>query len=82
MFLRTIGNFPIRTVRDMHVAFHASYIYDYITELRRRQAEIIYNHEDENIRKLKNGKTLHRKYKRLNIGSIICTTVQVSKLPW
>jgi hypothetical protein len=46
--LRTTGNLPMCTmVRDMHVAFQISYVYDYITKLRRRQAEIIHNHENE-----------------------------------
>jgi hypothetical protein len=42
---RTMGNLPRRTlVRDMHVAFQIPYVYDYITKLCRRQAEIIYNY--------------------------------------
>jgi hypothetical protein len=49
--LRTIGNFPKRTsVRDMHKAFHMPYVYDYITKLWRQQAEVIQNHENENVR--------------------------------
>jgi hypothetical protein len=31
--LRTIGNFPRRTpVREMHMAFHLPYMYDYMTK--------------------------------------------------
>jgi hypothetical protein len=49
--LHTISSFPRRTsVRDMHVAFQILYIYDYITKLCRHQAEIIQNHENENVR--------------------------------
>jgi hypothetical protein len=49
--LRTIGNFPTHTsIRDMHLAFQVQYVYGYITTLCRRQAEIIHNHENENVR--------------------------------
>jgi hypothetical protein len=45
--LSTTGNFPRHTsVRNMHVAFQIPYVYDYITKLCRRQAEIIQNHEN------------------------------------
>jgi hypothetical protein len=53
----------------MHVAFQVPYVYDYITKLRRRQAEIIHNHENENVCNSEQGKTPHRKYKRLELGS-------------
>jgi hypothetical protein len=44
--LRTIGNFPRCTpVRDLHTAFNLPYVYDYITKLCRRQAEVIQNHD-------------------------------------
>jgi hypothetical protein len=40
--LRTTGNFPRRTpVRELHNAFSIPYIYYYITELSRKQAEVI-----------------------------------------
>jgi hypothetical protein len=45
--LRTTGNFRrLTAVRDMHVAFQIPYVYDYITKLYRRQAEIVQNHEN------------------------------------
>jgi hypothetical protein len=67
--LRTIGNFPRRTsVRDLHVAFKIPYVYDFITKLCRQQAEIIQNHENENVRYIGQGEARHRKYKRLNLG--------------
>jgi hypothetical protein len=45
--LRTIGNFPRHTsIRDMHVALQVPYVYDYVTKLCRRQAEIIHNHKN------------------------------------
>jgi hypothetical protein len=50
-FLRTIGNFPKRTlVRDMHKSFHMPYVYDYITKSCRQQPEVIQNHENGNVR--------------------------------
>jgi hypothetical protein len=62
----SISNFPKRTsVRDMHKAFHMPYVYDYITQLCRQQAEVIQNHENENVRYIGQGEARHRKYKRL-----------------
>jgi hypothetical protein len=46
-------NFPWRTpVRDLHTAlnFPHVHVYDYITKLFRRQAEVIQNHENEHVR--------------------------------
>jgi hypothetical protein len=54
--LRTTSNLRRCTsVRDMHVAFQIPYVYDYITKLCRRQAEIIHNHEIENVRNIWQG---------------------------
>jgi hypothetical protein len=36
----------------MHVAFHVPYLYDYISKLCRREAEIVPNHEHENVRNI------------------------------
>jgi hypothetical protein len=67
--LCTIGSFPRRTlVRDMHVAFQISYVYDYITKSCRQQAEVIQNHENENVSYIEQGKAQHRKYMRLKLG--------------
>jgi hypothetical protein len=67
--LRTIGNLDWRTpVRDLHLAFKISYVYDYITKLCRRQAEVILNHENPNVRAIGQGEPRHRKYKRLKLG--------------
>jgi hypothetical protein len=69
--LRTIGNFPRRTpVREMHMAFHLPYVYDYMTELCRQQAEVILNHDNENVRYIGQGEAGHRKYKRLKLGGV------------
>jgi hypothetical protein len=67
--LCTIGNFPRCTsVRELHVAFQILYVYDFITKLCRQQAEIIQNHDNENVRNIRQGKARHRKYKRLKLG--------------
>jgi hypothetical protein len=67
--LRTIGNFPKPTsVRDIHKAFHIPYVYYYITNSWRQQAEVIQNHENENVRYIRQGEARHRKYKRLKLG--------------
>jgi hypothetical protein len=52
----------------MHKAFHMPYIYDYITKLCRQQAEVIQNHENENVRYTGQGEAQQRKYKRLKLG--------------
>jgi hypothetical protein len=43
-------------------------LYDYITKLRRTQAEIILNCIKPNIRGIGQGEARHRKYKRLKLG--------------
>jgi hypothetical protein len=64
-----LDNFPRNTsVRDMHVAFHIPYVYDYITKLCRKQAEVIQNHENEHVCYTGQGEAQHRKYKRLKLG--------------
>jgi hypothetical protein len=67
--LHTISNFPRHTpVRELHKAFSILYIYDYITELCRQQAEVIQNHENAYSRTTGQGEAQHRKYKRLKLG--------------
>jgi hypothetical protein len=67
--LRTTGKLPRCTsVRVTHVAFQILYVYDYITKLCRRQAEIIHNHENESVHNIGQGETPHRKHKRLKLG--------------
>jgi hypothetical protein len=67
--LRTIGSFPRRTpIRDLHLAFQIPYVYDYITKLCRQQAEVIQNHENDNVRTIGQGEARHRKYKKLKLG--------------
>jgi hypothetical protein len=68
--LCTIDNLPRRTpVRELHMAFNLLYVYDYVTKLCRQQAEVILNHENENVRNIGQGDARHRKYKRLKLGS-------------
>jgi hypothetical protein len=67
--LRTIGNFPRSTpVRELHTAFNIPYMYDFITKLCRQQAEVILNHDNENVRNIGQGEARHRKYKRFKLG--------------
>jgi hypothetical protein len=51
----------------MHTAFHMPYVYDYITKSCEQQAEVIQNHENENVRYSGQGEARHRKYKRLKL---------------
>jgi hypothetical protein len=43
-------------------------MYDDIAKLCRRQAEVILNHENPNVRAIEQGEPRHRKYKRLKLG--------------
>jgi hypothetical protein len=66
---RAIGNLDRLTpVRNFHLAFKIPYVYDCITELCRRQSEVILNHEIPNVRTIGQGETRHRKHKRLKLG--------------
>jgi hypothetical protein len=67
--LCTVGNFPRHTsVRNIHAAFQILFVYVYITKSCRQQAEVIQNHENENVRYIGQGEAQHRKYKRLKLG--------------
>jgi hypothetical protein len=67
--LHTTGNFPKCTlVRNLHTVFNSPYVYDYVTELCRQEAEVILNHENEHVHSIGQGKARHRKYKRLKLG--------------
>jgi hypothetical protein len=59
--LRTTGNYPRRTpTRDLHLAFQIPFAYDYITKLCRQQAEVIQNHDNENVRTIGQGEARHK----------------------
>jgi hypothetical protein len=60
--LRTTGNFPWCTASNL------PYVYDYVTKLCRQQTEVIQNRENEHVRSIGQGKTRHRKYKKLKLG--------------
>jgi hypothetical protein len=81
--LRTTGNLSRCTlVSDMHVALKIPYVYDYITKLCKRQAEIIHNHENENVRNIGQGEPHIENIKVINLAAVIYTTIQVSRLLW
>jgi len=68
-FLSNVGNFLRRIpARELHVAFKSPYVYDFVTVLRRQQAEVIQNYENATVRNIGQGKAVHRKYKRLKLG--------------
>jgi predicted nucleic acid-binding Zn ribbon protein len=50
------------------MAFHVSYIYEYITKLCGQQAEVVQNYENANVRDTGKGEARHIKYKRPKIG--------------
>jgi hypothetical protein len=52
----------------MHLAFKIPYVYNYITKLCRRLAEVILNHENLNVRAIGQREPRHRKYKTLKLG--------------
>jgi hypothetical protein len=67
--LRAIGNLDRRTpVRDFHLAFKIPYVYDYVTKLCTRPAEVILNNEIPNVRAIGLGEGRHREHKRLKLG--------------
>jgi hypothetical protein len=61
-----------------HTGTRFAYVYDYVTKLCSRQAEVILNHENPNVHAIGQGGPRHRKYKRLNLVAVKPTTVQVS----
>jgi hypothetical protein len=67
--LRAVGDLDRRTpIRDLHLVFKILCVYDYITKLCRRQAEVIQNHPNPNVRAIGQEGAIHRKYKKLKLG--------------
>jgi hypothetical protein len=67
--IRAIGKFDRRIpVRDLHLAFIIPYVYDYITKLCWREAEVILSHENSSVRAIGQVENRHTKYKRLDLG--------------
>jgi hypothetical protein len=56
------------TPHHWHLAFPIPFVYDYITKLCRQQAEVIQNHDNENVCTIGHGEARHRKYRRLKLG--------------
>jgi hypothetical protein len=78
--LRTIGNVLMYTaVRYMHTDFNLPYVYDYITKLCRKQADVTRNHENEHVHGTGQGEARYRKYKRLKLGGGQAYDVQVTR---
>jgi hypothetical protein len=50
------------------MAFRIPFVYDCITKLCRQQADVIQNHDNENVRNIGQGEARQRKYKRLKLG--------------
>jgi hypothetical protein len=48
--------------------FKISFVYDYMTKLRRQKAEFIQNNFNENVRNIGQGEARHRKHKSLKLG--------------
>jgi hypothetical protein len=51
----------------LHTPFNLPHVYDCITKLRKQQAEVVLNHENEHIHGIGQGEARHRKYKRLKL---------------
>jgi hypothetical protein len=67
--LRTIVHFPrCKPVGDLHTADNLPYVYAYITKLCKQQAEVIQNHEYENVGGVRQGEARRRKYKKLKLS--------------
>jgi hypothetical protein len=78
-----IGSFPRCTsVRDMHEDLQIPYVYDYITKSCRQQPEVIQNHVNEMFATLNKAKPDTEHVRDLNVAAVMCTTLQVSRLPW
>jgi hypothetical protein len=67
--LRIIGGLPRRTpIRFMHTEFQITYVYDFITKICRKRAEVIQSHDNEIVRNIGSGKAQNRKHKTLKVG--------------
>jgi hypothetical protein len=60
----------------MYKAFHIPYVYDYVTKSCRQQAEVIQNHENENVRYTGQGEADTENIRGLNLAAVMCMTVQ------
>jgi hypothetical protein len=59
---RSTGNFPRCTpVLEMQMSFHMPYAHDYMRKLCMQEAEVILNHDNENVHRIGKGEARHRK---------------------
>jgi hypothetical protein len=66
---RTFANLSRRTqTRALHLVFQLPHVYDYTTNICRKQAEVIQNHDKENVRNVGKSEAQLRKQKRLRFG--------------
>jgi hypothetical protein len=80
--LRVTGSLPRRTPNhNMHVAFQIPCVYDFITKTCRKQAEVIRNHDNVNVRNIGKGEAQHRKHTESDLVAVRLTIAQASKLP-
>jgi hypothetical protein len=67
--LHTTGNFQRCTpVHELHTAFSLKYVYDYVTKLCGKEAEVVENHENEHVSSVGQDENRHRKCKRLKLS--------------
>jgi hypothetical protein len=67
--LRVIGGLPRRIpTHYLHRTLQISYVYDFIKKSCRKRAEVIRNHDNENVGSIGNGEAQQRKHKRLKFG--------------
>jgi hypothetical protein len=72
------GNLDICTpVREVYIAFKIPYVYDYIAELYRAQAEVILNHVYTNVRDTGQGEPCIRNIRGLNFAVVRPTNDQL-----
>jgi len=69
MVLRTVGNLSKSTqTLAFHLAFKIPYVYDYITKMCRKEAEVVQNRDNVNVRNIGRSEAPHRKFERLKLG--------------
>jgi hypothetical protein len=67
--LLSIGNLTRRTqTRSSHRTFQIPYVYDYITKICRKQAEVIQTHDNVSVRNIGKNEAQCMKYKSLRLG--------------
>jgi hypothetical protein len=67
--LRVTGGLPRRTpTHYMQMTVQIPYVYDFMMKACRKQAEVIRNHDNENVRSIGTGEAQHRKHKRPKLG--------------